>query len=100
MAQTIYNPEYMASLRSQVGTTRNMMEQTFQDLRSLYEGHGGLWQDAEANGPCATFGQLIADFQTVLATFLANLDTTSGNVQGYEEAMLNVSQTFNFAAGT
>lgn len=100
MAQTIYNPEYMASLRSQVGTTRNTMETTFQDLRSLYEGHGGLWQDAEVNGPCATFGQLVADFQTAMTTFLANLDTTSGNVQGYEEAMLNVSQTFNFSSAT
>lgn len=100
MAQTIYNPEYMGSLRNQVDTTRNTMEQTFQDLRSLYEGHAGLWQDAEANGPCATFGQLVADFQTVMTTFLANLDTTSGNVRGYEEAMLNVSQTFNFASAT
>ncbi len=100
MAQTIYNPEYMASLRGQVGNTRTTMEQTFGDLRNLYEGHGGLWEDAEANGPCATFGQLVTDFQTVMTTFLTNLETTSGNVQGYEEAMLNVSQTFNFAASS
>lgn len=98
MAQTIYNPEYLASLRVQVGNTRTTMEQTFQDLRNLYEGRGGLWEDAEGNGPCATFGQLVVDFQTVMTTFLTNLETTSGNVQGYEDAMLNVSQTFNFAA--
>ncbi len=98
MAQTIYNPEYLASLRVQVGNTRTTMEQTFQDLRNLNKGRGGLWEDAEGNGPCATFGQLVVDFQTVMTTFLTNLETTSGNVQGYEDAMLNVSQTFNFAA--
>lgn len=100
MAQTIYNPEYMASLRGQVGNTRITIEQTFQDLHKLYEAHGGLWEDAEANGPCATFGQLITDFQTATTTFLTNLETTAGNVQGYEEAMLNVSHTFNFAASS
>ena len=98
MAQTIYNPEYMEALRLQVESTRGAMEQSFGDLSRNHEGHGGLWEDAEGNGPCATFGVLIADFQSVMTSFMNNPATTAGNVHGYENAMHNVSTSFNFAA--
>lgn len=97
MAQTIYNPEYMGQLRTQIINTGSGMDAAFGDLRAKYEAHGGLWEDALGGGPCETFGVLVADFQKVMTNFLNNLETTTKNVDGYDEAMTQVSNTFNFA---
>lgn len=96
--KTIYDPAYMAELRSRVDSTRSEMAQAIDSLEAKYNAHGGLWEDAGASGPATTFGELIAEFRGVMNQFLANLDTTSGNVANYDQAMTDVATTFNFAA--
>ncbi|MDH3248278.1 MAG: hypothetical protein OEQ47_04920 [Acidimicrobiia bacterium] len=96
--KTIFDPAYMADLKRQVQTSRGEMAQAIDALESKYQGHAGLWEDAGATGPATTFGELIAEFRGVMNQFLANLDTTAGNVDSYDQAMADVATTFNFAA--
>jgi len=94
--KTIYDPAYIADLKGTIDTTKVELDEAFRVLEDKYAGHGGLWEDAEANGPAQTFGQLLTEMRTTMTQYLDNLETTAGNVNSYSDSMLQVSSTFNF----
>ncbi len=99
--KTIYAPEYMQSLHTQIGTTKESIHTALQDLKKLHEARGGQWEDSTVgNGPAQTFGELVGQFEALTNEFTSNLETTASNVTNYGSAMDEVATTFNFAASS
>lgn len=97
--KTIYDPEYMGRLHTQIGTTKESIHNALQDMKKLHEARGGLWEDSPGGtGPARTFGELVGQFETLTNEFTGNLETTASNVTNYGTAMDDVATTFNFAA--
>lgn len=94
--KTIYDPAYIEDLKGTIDTTRNGLDDAFRVLEDKYAGHGGLWEDAEANGPAETFGLLLGEMRSTMTSYLENLETTAGNVTNYRDSMTQVATTYNF----